>query len=144
QYGRLLRYVWIDQGHDWLLVNLELLRLGFAQISTYPPDVKYTDSLYPPAERQARDRGIGLWGTPPTPVPTPTAMPTVAPTPAPILPVAPPSNCEPSYPDFCVPIGSADLDCPDVAARQFTVLWSVTNPDPHRFDGDGDGIGCES
>lgn len=28
--------------------------------------------------------------------------------------------------------------------RRFTVLWDVAVPDPHRFDSDGDGIGCES
>lgn len=141
QYDRLLRYVWIDDGDGWLLVNLELLRLGVAQITTYPPDVKYADTIYLPAQRQARDAGIGLWGAPPTPAPTP--APTAAPTAA-ILPVAPPSNCEPSYPDICIPIGSGDLDCGDIQWRMFTVRWDVANPDPHRFDGDADGFGCES
>ena len=28
--GRLLRYVWLHQGSTWTLVNLELVRLGFA------------------------------------------------------------------------------------------------------------------
>lgn len=49
-------------------------------------------------------------------------------------------------PWLCNPIGSADLDCPDMYAQgisRFAVLWNVPNPDPHRFDGDGDGIGCE-
>ena len=32
-----------------------------------------------------------------------------------------------------------DLDCPDISYRRFRVL----PPDPHRFDGDHDGIGCE-
>ena len=32
-----------------------------------------------------------------------------------------------------------DLDCPDIPYRNFTVL----PPDPHRFDADNDGIGCE-
>jgi hypothetical protein len=26
----------------------------------------------------------------------------------------------------------------------FTVLWSVPDPDPHHFDADHDGIGCET
>jgi micrococcal nuclease len=141
QYGRLLRYVWLDTDAGWLLVNLELLRHGYAQVSTYPPDVKYTDGLFLPAQQAAREAGLGLWGgAPPTPAPTP------VPTPAPIVPLIPqpPSNCEPSYPDFCLPIGSADLDCGEVQWRRFTVRWDVPNPDPHRFDGDGDGVGCES
>jgi len=37
QYGRLLRYVWVDD----MMVNAELIRLGYAQAVTYPPDVKY-------------------------------------------------------------------------------------------------------
>jgi hypothetical protein len=26
----------------------------------------------------------------------------------------------------------------------FRALWNVPDPDPHHFDGDRDGIGCES
>jgi micrococcal nuclease len=126
-------YVWIEQESGWLLVNAELVRQGYALVTTYPPDVKYVDALYLPAQEEARVAGIGLWGAPPAPEPTP----------APILPVAP-SNCEPSYPDICIPIGSADLDCGEIQWRMFTVRWDVANPDPHRFDGDGDGFGCES
>ena len=64
RYHRLLRYVWIDDGESWLLVNLELIRRGFAHVSTYPPDVKYVD-LYLDAQRAAREAGRGLWGEPP-------------------------------------------------------------------------------
>jgi micrococcal nuclease len=49
------------------------------------------------------------------------------------------NNCDPAYPDFCIPKNSPDLDCSDVTQRRFRVL----QPDPHRFDRDGDGIGCE-
>jgi len=48
--------------------------------------------------------------------------------------------CDPSYPDFCIPTSPPDLDCGDIPQKKFTVL----QPDPHRFDGDKDGIGCES
>ena len=51
----------------------------------------------------------------------------------------PPENCDPSYPDVCIPSPSPDLDCSDISFRNVQVLA----PDPHRFDGDGDGIGCE-
>lgn len=54
--------------------------------------------------------------------------------------VASRGNCDPSYPSLCLPVGSPDLDCGDVPSRRFAVL----PPDPHEFDGDGDGIGCES
>ena len=33
-----------------------------------------------------------------------------------------------------------DLDCPRIPERNFRVL----PPDPQRFDGDRDGIGCET
>lgn len=49
------------------------------------------------------------------------------------------NNCEPSYPDFCIPTYPPDLDCGDISQKKFTVL----QPDPHGFDGDEDGIGCE-
>jgi len=50
------------------------------------------------------------------------------------------NDCDPSYPDFCIPSSPPDLDCKDIPQKRFTVL----QPDPHRFDGDKDGIGCES
>jgi micrococcal nuclease len=37
-----------------------------------------------------------------------------------------------------------DLDCKGIRYRNFRVIYNVPNPDPHRFDGDHDGIGCES
>jgi micrococcal nuclease len=49
-------------------------------------------------------------------------------------------SCDLSYPDFCIPSSPPDLDCNDISQKKFTVL----QPDPHRFDGDKDGIGCES
>jgi micrococcal nuclease len=67
QYDRLLRYAWLRDGDAWLMVNLELVRRGYAQVATYPPDVRWTDELRA-AERVARDAGEGLWG-PATPLP---------------------------------------------------------------------------
>ena len=67
QYDRLLRYAWLREGDAWLMVNLELVRRGYAQVVTYPPDVRWIDELRD-AERAARDAGQGLWG-PATPRP---------------------------------------------------------------------------
>ena len=53
---------------------------------------------------------------------------------------APQSNCDPSYPTVCIAPAPPDLDCPDVPYKRFKVL----PPDPHRFDADHDGIGCET
>ena len=47
-------------------------------------------------------------------------------------------NCDPSYPDVCIPPPPPDLDCKDISYKKFRVL----PPDPHRFDGNKNGIGC--
>ena len=70
QYGRALRYVWLHDGATWTLVNLELIGLGFAAVMRYPPDVKYIDPIFVPAEQAAQAAGTGRWAASPTPVPT--------------------------------------------------------------------------
>jgi hypothetical protein len=50
------------------------------------------------------------------------------------------NSCHPSYPDDCIPPAPPVLTCDDISARNFQVVGS----DPHGFDGDNDGIGCES
>jgi micrococcal nuclease len=55
-------------------------------------------------------------------------------------PPPPPGDCDPAYPDVCIAAPPPDLDCADIPYVNFRVL----PPDPHRFDADGDGIGCES
>lgn len=73
-----------------------------------------------------------------------TTTTTEAPPPPPTQPAPPPTaarrNCDPSYPDVCIPPPPPDLDCGDISYRRFR----VTGSDPHGFDRDGDGIGCES
>ena len=59
KYGRLLRYVWVDD----VMANAELVRLGYAQVSTYPPDVKY-QALFLQLQREAEEAGLGLWAEP--------------------------------------------------------------------------------
>lgn len=49
-------------------------------------------------------------------------------------------SCHPSYPDFCIPPPPPDLDCSDIGPMNFRVL----PPDPHGFDGNNDGRGCET
>jgi len=126
QYDRLLRYVWLRDGDAWSLVNLELVRLGFAQVVTYPPDVRYVD-LYLVAQAEAREAERGLWGPEEGPLPSGESSP------------APSGDCAPAYPSVCIPPAPPDLDCGDIPFRRFEVLA----PDPHRFDGNADGVGCE-
>lgn len=75
----------------------------------------------------------------PTPTPAPTPVPTPEPTEAPAQ-----ANCHPSYPDVCIPPAPPDLNCGDISHRRFTVRHDVADPDPHGFDRDKDGVGCES
>lgn len=50
------------------------------------------------------------------------------------------SDCDSSYPDTCIPPYPPDLNCGDIPEKNFAVV----SPDPHGFDRDSDGIGCES
>jgi len=127
RYGRLLRYVWLHTD-GWTLVNEEIVRLGFAQPATYPPDVRYVETFVV-ADQEARAAGRGLWATASA---QPAAVPGAAPTSG--------DGCDPSYPTVCIPPYPPDLDCSQIGFRRFEVV----PPDPHGFDGDHDGIGCES
>ncbi len=61
RFGRLLRYIWIRRPTgEHTFVNLELVLRGYAQVATYPPDVRYAD-VYLAAQREAREAGRGLW-----------------------------------------------------------------------------------
>ncbi|HLF79736.1 MAG TPA: MBL fold metallo-hydrolase [Dehalococcoidia bacterium] len=73
------------------------------------------------------------------PAATEATQPTVPPPQPTVAPLSS-GNCDPSYPDVCIPPAPPDLDCKDVPFKRFRVL----PPDPHRFDADHDGIGCES
>ena len=56
KYGRLLRYVYVDD----ILVNSELVKLGLAEAKAYPPDTRYQDMLEQ-LEEEARQAGRGMW-----------------------------------------------------------------------------------
>jgi hypothetical protein len=64
--------------------------------------------------------------------------------PAPPPPPPGGGNCAASYPTVCIPPPPPDLNCADIPYRNFTVRWDVPDPDPHHFDGNRDGVGCES
>lgn len=48
-------------------------------------------------------------------------------------------SCDESYPSVCIKPYPPDLDCGEIAYSNFM----VTGSDPHGFDRDKDGIGCE-
>ena len=57
-YGRLLAYVYLPAGEMFSEV---LLEEGYAQVATFPPNVRYVDRSLE-AQREAREASRGLWG----------------------------------------------------------------------------------
>ncbi|MCS5488864.1 thermonuclease family protein [Algoriphagus limi] len=58
RYGRTLAYVFLEDG---LFLNADLLKNGYAQVMTVPPNVKYSE-MFLKLERKARGNKMGLWG----------------------------------------------------------------------------------
>jgi len=58
KYGRLLGYVYLPNGK---MLNEEIVKAGYANLMTYPPNVKYQD-IFLRAYREARENNRGLWG----------------------------------------------------------------------------------
>lgn len=147
RYGRLLRYVWVGE----FFVNEQLVRQGYAQVSTYPPDVKYQD-LFLAAQKEARENNRGLWqgcsyfGEPQatsTPKPQPTQKP--IPTSTSVLPTNPPLSTSNSGGYNC---SANTYNCDDFQYQEDAqyVFQACGGPasDIHRLDGDKDGIVCET
>jgi len=58
RYKRLLGYVYLSNGK---MLNEEIIKAGYANVMTIPPNVKYKDK-YLRAYKQAREDKRGLWG----------------------------------------------------------------------------------
>lgn len=56
RYSRILAYVYVDDK----MINLEMVKQGFAMIYTYPPNVRYTQRFVE-AQKEAMDNKKGLW-----------------------------------------------------------------------------------
>lgn len=65
RFSRLLRYVYITENGNEIMVNEELVKQGFALASSYPPDIKYQEILSA-AQTEARDKNRGLWASCPS------------------------------------------------------------------------------
>ena len=133
RYGRLLRY--IHRGS--LNINLQLVKRGAAAPYFYGGDTgKYASRLQSEAQR-ARGAKRGLWkACPSTRLDPYRAVETGQSGPPPTTPT-PTGKCDPNY-SGCVPKVAYDLDCADIDGSV-----RVLGVDVHRFDGDGDGWGCE-
>lgn len=61
RYGRLLRYVYVGN----IFVNAQLVKKGFAQVLTYPPDVKHAHEFIA-LQKEARAAKRGIWKNKPS------------------------------------------------------------------------------
>lgn len=172
RYGRELAYVWFTVDGEPYMLNHILITNGWAEDVDYG-DRKY-DSQFKTSSAFAQHHTLGVYelcgefGKPDQPAPagpgagapsqpvSGTDVPQQAPetqvpqtevpyapqTEVPYVPEtevpAPGGGCDPNYTP-CVPLVSYDLDCADIG-HSVTVIGG----DPHGFDRDGDGYGCES
>lgn len=145
KYGRLLRYVWLGD----MMVNEYLVREGYAQSSTYPPDVKYQDRFVE-AQRRAREEEKGLWssycdnwGKLPTSTPAPVKGTQSQPTSPPIQPPAQPITQPPQPPPDA---GGYTCDCSKTCPQMSSCAeaqYQLNVCDCTRRDRDKDGIACD-
>jgi micrococcal nuclease len=145
KYGRLLRFVWLGNATDF---GKQMINEGYAFEYTYNKPYKY-QSEYKSSEASTKVSKRGLWasdtcsGQRAKPVPTQSSpapitaevRSTVASPPA----SSPSSNCDPNY-SPCVPyVEGNGLNCADIKKKV-----KVIGVDHNKFDGNGDGYGCES
>jgi micrococcal nuclease len=125
-------------GNDYN-ISIVMVYVGLAKAAYYGDNAKYLDWANA-SQAWAQSAQWNMWA-PGGPYNGGTNCGGSAPAPAPPPPAPPPSgNCDPSYPDVCIPSPPPDLDCGQISERNFRVVGA----DPHRFDGDHDGVGCES
>jgi len=140
KYGRLLRYVKLGEVN----INLKLVEIGAATPYFYKGEKgKYSAQLLKAAQN-AKAKKIGLWKTCPNTKlePLKPATTGVASS-APIVSTKATSNakCDLNY-QGCIPPYPPDLDCTDIKRMGLAPI-RVIGVDVHKFDGDGDGIGCD-
>ena len=137
RYGRTVAEVF----KGTLNVNLVLVQEGRAV--AYRQYLGQCDrDKYLQAEASAKSQSLAFWNQPSPVMPWDYRRGVRAKTVQPIgipKPQAASSHCDRSYPTVCIPSAPPDLNCGDIPHRRFKVVGA----DPHRFDGDRDGIGCE-
>ena len=127
RYGRLLRYIYLEDG---TFVNAELVRQGYAQVATFPPDVRFQET-YLELEREARQAGYGLWGK------ATVSLPTV---PLPKIIEGETAECTCTSNEY----NCADFTTHTDAQACYNYCWQQTSRDVHQLDGDNDRLACES
>jgi micrococcal nuclease len=140
QYGRHLAAPIVvgTDGTDYN-ISIVMVYVGLARAAYYGDNAKYLDWANA-SETYARVAQWNMW-QPGGPFAGGTFGDENCGAASPAAPSPPGSgNCDPSYPDVCIPSPPPDLDCPQISERNFRVIGA----DPHRLDGDNDGIGCET
>jgi micrococcal nuclease len=136
-YGRLLAYVYLPDGQ---MFNETLVREGYAQVATFPPNVKYQDRFLK-AQREARAASRGLWGLSAGELCQQTDRDNGI-----------GGGCSGSEPESPAASQSAspgsgvdsNLDCASFETHEEAQRVFEQDPsDPHYLDGDGDGVACE-
>ena len=134
-YGRVLAYVYLPDG---TMFNETLLREGYAQVATFPPNVKYQDRFLE-AQREARAANRGLWGLSAGELCKQTDRGNGI-----------GGGCSGSESQSVGGSASAgsgadsNLDCASFAYQEEAQRVLKQDPsDPNYLDGDGDGVACE-
>jgi micrococcal nuclease len=136
-YGRLLAYVYLPDGQ---MFNETLVEEGYAQVATFPPNVKYQDRFLK-AQREARAASRGLWGLSAGELCQQTDRDNGI-----------GGGCSGSEPESPAASQSAspgsgvdsNLDCASFETHEEAQRVFEQDPsDPHYLDGDGDGVACE-
>jgi micrococcal nuclease len=139
-YGRLLAYVYLPDG---AMFNETLLEEGYAQVATFPPNMKYVDRFLE-AQREARAANRGLWGLSAGELCQQTDRGNGI-----------GGGCSGSETEFQpdyqsdgagsgANAGDGDLDCANFATHEEAQRVLEQDPsDPNYLDGDGDGEACE-
>lgn len=125
-YDRLLRFVTTSKGQD---VGKQLIRAGLAN-ARYDSKDGYDTHKFETAYHKLDSTKTHK---------CPTLDSSHSASPKPKAAAGSGGNCDPNYGGSCVPLSTSDLNCPDISGP-VTVLGS----DPHGFDRDGDGTGCDS
>jgi micrococcal nuclease len=121
-------------------INLNMVQEGQAVVyRQYLKGCASTKDQFLQAESTAKQQKLGFWNQPKPVMPWVFRQSKNTNTQAVTTQPQQQQQCDPSYPDFCLPPNSPDLDCKDIPYRRFR----VNQPDPHKFDRDKDGIGCE-
>jgi micrococcal nuclease len=136
-YGRLLAYVYLPDGETF---NETLLREGYAQAATFPPNVKYQERFLA-AQREARAANRGLWGLSSGELCQQTDRDNGI-----------GGGCSGSEPESPAASqsaspgsgGDSNLDCASFDTHEEAQrVFEQDLSDPHYLDGDGDGVACE-